>query len=139
MSGKITITHEEALKLEQMSQAAIDAVESETEEVYHERHLKDANQWFRHYIIDLAGGIADTGLIESHFKKMLEVYKQQILGGWQPHTAMNTVVMQFEKHKDIPLTKSEIYRLFDLYFKSIGFMPEIWVQGHHITWSRIEL
>lgn len=139
MSKEITTTHEENPELEQMTQAAIDLAESETEEVYRDRHMKDANQWFRQYIIELAGGIADTGLIESHFKKMLEVYKQQILGGWQVHTAMNTVVMQFEKHKDIPLVKSEIYRLFDLYFKSIGFMPEIWLQGRSISWSNIEL
>lgn len=116
-----------------------EAEEWEREQAHGETYRVESTRRFRAYMMEIAGGIADVGLVETQFAKMLKVYKEQILGNWHVRTALTTVIAQFENDELFPIEAPDIRNLFSLYFKSIGFRTEIWLDGLHISWSNIEL
>lgn len=113
--------------------------QSEREDACKETYRVEATREFRAYIIELAGGIADTGLIEEAFKEMLFVYKSHFLNGLSTQVIMSHIYNGYENDPLLPLERKDIYKLFELHFNSIGFMPEIWLNGTRVSWSNIQL
>lgn len=116
-----------------------EAEQSEREAACKETYRVEAGRQFRAYIIELAGGIADTGLIEAAFEEMLFVYKAHFLNGLSTQVIMNHIYNGYENDALLPLERKDIHKLFELYFNSIGFMPEIWLNGQRVSWSNIQL
>lgn len=139
MPREIYITSEQVEELGLAMEMTKEAEESEREEACNETYMVESGRRFRAYMMEIAGGIADVGLVETQFAKMLKVYKEQILGNWHVRTALTTVIAQFENDELFPIEAPDIRNLFSLYFKSIGFRTEIWLDGHHISWSNIKL
>lgn len=111
----------------------------EVEEAQRDTNCVEAHRKFRTFIIELAGGIADTGLIETEFKDMLFVYKTHFVNGLSVGEIMSHIYNGYGNDSLLPLEREDIDKLFTLYFKSIGFMPEIWVKGYDVSFPIIEL
>lgn len=99
----------------------------EVEEAQYETDRVESSRKFRAFIIELAGGIADTGLIETRFSDMLFVYKKHITNGMSVEKTMGRIYNAYEDDELIPLERKDIDKLFTLYFKSIGFNPDVWL------------
>lgn len=115
-------------------------LECEKEERLEDERRYAARAQFQRSIIELAGGLIGGDSVKDQFNKMLADYKQQILGGWDVKTAMLVIHAKYGiGNKTLPLARQQIDRLFMYYFLSIGFRPEIWLDGHSISWSNVEL
>lgn len=93
-----------------------------------EAELIEAELEFLEYKVELAGGEADLNLIETQFSDMLFVYKTHITNGLTVEATMNHIYDAYEHDSLLPLDRTDIDQLFILYFKSIGFNPDVWLK-----------
>lgn len=101
----------------------------EVEEAQWETNCVEGSRKFRAFIIELAGGLADTGLIETQFNDMLFVYKTHITNGASVEETMRHIYDGYEGDELLPLERKDIDKLFILYFESIGFNPNVWIKS----------